>query len=148
MKTKTFFLICLLSSIGLTQLSAQGDQKGSDTRSYSFRGELPYWFPVYCDGVQIDYLSAIVDAHGVEHFVNGVPVWAQAHIKDDIISESGEVFKLHEINKLYFPDPYVYICSQTNLIGNNGSHYIAKQTWYLDGTYTIDKALCLDNGRK
>ena len=149
MKTKTFLLICLLSGIGLTQLYAQGNEKSSDTRSISHRTQGPFWFPVYCDGVLIDYLTATVDAHYIEHYKDGVSVWLIGHVKDEFYSTSrDEFFKVLEIDKLFIPDPSIWVWAQTNLIGDKGSHYIAEQTWYPDGTFTIDKALCIENGRK
>jgi hypothetical protein len=72
MKTKTFLLLFLLSGIGLTQLYAQGNQTSSDTRTYSDWKQVPWFYPVYCDGVQIDFLSGTIEySHQVEHYVDG-----------------------------------------------------------------------------
>ena len=49
MKTKTFFVVCLLLGIGLTQLSAQ---KPDVTKTFSYTVEQGYWAPVYCQNDQ------------------------------------------------------------------------------------------------
>jgi len=149
MKTKTFFLICLLSGICLTQLYSQGNQTSSDTRSYSYWMPVPWYFPAYCDGELVDYLSGTMEAHGSEHFVDGVSVFLIGQIKGEVTSElTGEVFKLNEIVKLFIPDPSVWMWSWTNLRGNKGTHYIAHGTYYPDGSFTVDKSVCVENGKK
>ena len=55
---------------------------------------------------------------------------------------------LNEIVKLFIPDPSVWMWSLTNLRGNEGTHYIAHQTYYPDGSFTVNKAVCVENGKK
>ena len=74
MKTKTFFLICLFSGIGLTQLSAQtppaninGTGALVDTRVFENFG-----FPVFCDGIFADLLTGTIVIQEVIIWKNGV----------------------------------------------------------------------------
>ena len=49
-------MVCLFMGMGLTQLSAQ---------SVEFTGTFDYWQPVYCNGVQIDYLTGTTTYSGI-----------------------------------------------------------------------------------
>jgi len=129
MKTKTF-LLCLFLGIGLIQVSGQ-------TKSYPFRVSLTsddVWLenPVYCDvnGEEVDRLVLdYFDAHGVEHYKNGVKVFQWGKMSGQATSLlTNEVFTYKELDKM--------VTSETsyraifNLIGNQGNHYI--QTLVID----------------
>ena len=76
LKTKTFFLICLLSGICLTQLNAQSNDKNIN-RSYAYWCEFPMggMFPVSCDGVDVEWLEYDTNLHVVAHVQDGVFQW-------------------------------------------------------------------------
>ncbi|MCX6162005.1 MAG: hypothetical protein NTV87_11840, partial [Ignavibacteriae bacterium] len=60
MKTKKLFILCFLLGIGLTHLSAQKGQNGTNG-SYSEHFRSEFTIPVYCDGVQVDLLNSPLD---------------------------------------------------------------------------------------
>ena len=67
MKTKALFAVCLLSGIGLTQLSAQ---KPDVTKTFSYTVEQGYWSPVYCQNdqgafVMIDEITGTITSRVV-----------------------------------------------------------------------------------
>jgi len=153
MKTKTFLLMCLFLGFGFTQLSAQ-------TKSYPFRVSLTsedvyLENPVYCDvnGEEVDRLALdYFDAHGVQHFQNGVFIFQWGKMSGQAHSlKTDEVFTYKEIDKA--------IASETtyratfNLIGNQGHHYI--QTLIIDNDDMdfilhpeVIKAICNVKGPK
>ena len=89
MKTKTFILACLFLGIGFTQLSAQ---------SIVVNTTWDYWCPIYCDGVQVDYLTGTAIAHCVFHYdANGDLVWGNYTIRGEATSDyTGEDFSIKE----------------------------------------------------
>lgn len=86
MKTKTFFLICFFLGIGLTQLSAQPDnKKGTGTVSFDVIWD-GYWQPISCGGV-VDIIYGTTIVHNVMHYVDGNPIWVNCHASGVAISE-------------------------------------------------------------
>jgi hypothetical protein len=132
MKTKTFFLICLLLGIGLTQLSAQNSNStGTKTYVYNWTAS-PSWvatIPVFCDGVQVDELSARgYTAQAMDHYKNGELIWFKDQYKIEFTSNwTGEVFIDHSVDKCTLEDGLY--CTFANLIGNKGSHYVGTLVW-------------------
>jgi hypothetical protein len=146
MKTKTFLLLCLLSGIGLAQLSAQSDTKSI---SYSEEWSWGYFTPVYCNGVQVDYVTGYPIAHVTAHFVDGTPVSSNVITHGEVYGEHGEVFKLSELDKNYIGGTTWHF----NLRGNLGNHYMGTVIWdWINDPYmanlVIDKAVCVENGKK
>lgn len=137
MKTKAFLLICLLSGIGLTPLSAQPDNKNGNGSVTGFVTDL-YWDPVFCDGVLVDFLKAEVVWHLVTHYKDGEPQWVINHTKCEVTSMSGEVFKVLEESKVAIPDAGLWTWHY-NLIGNKGHHYIASMGYLIDFTKPIEE---------
>jgi hypothetical protein len=143
MKTKTFLLTCLLMGIGLTQVSAQEvshlNDKGTGTfiTTYSFDN---FGNPVFCDGQQVDFISGTVRTHNVYIFKNGVFEKANEHYFGGEFHSSNpnstEVFKFMEKDHamdIYFlegdPQPYGTDTFRYDIIGNEGSHYVATCQW-------------------
>ena len=152
MKTKTFLLLCLLSGIGLTWLSAQPVVEGTKSIILCVDG-YPYWQPIYCNGEQIDYFTGTTSIHQVLHYVNGVPVFAINNVKGEATGEnSDEVFTVKEngLNNIVGQGISTW---HFNLIGNQGSHYIGTMTWDwmndpLGEHLIVDKAICVENRKK
>jgi hypothetical protein len=149
MKTKTFFILCLLSGIGLTQLSGQNGQNGNGTDSFFWDWDInheygPYWIdiPVNCDNNVVDRLLGEVTVHQINHYKRGEQVWVKQQFDGEVKSAlTDEVFKVKEILKAETPLFIWY--SHVNLIGNKGSHY--KFFYSYDGNNDIlsfIKAIC------
>ena len=140
MKTKTLFLLCLLLGFGFTQLSAQ---------SVNYTMEWEYWTPIYCGGVQVDYVTGTATAHVVEHYTDGELVWLKMHSCGEVTSESGEVFTIH--NDQTKEDMTEGICTyHFNLDGEDGTHYIGSFTWdWINDPYmenmVIEQSVCIGN---
>lgn len=123
MKTKTLLILCLFFGIGLTQLSAQ-------TKTVKIEGSVPngYFIPIYCNGIQVDYLVGDFSYKVEIHYVDGIPTWQHGQAKGQLTSSTGEVFKLKETDMKHA----YYGCDMIlnyNLIGNNGNHYIGTLIW-------------------
>jgi hypothetical protein len=124
MKTKVFFLICLLSGIGLVQLSAQNGKNGTGSEVF-YEVWAPYWIPVYnSEGTLIidELTQDMAVVHHVEHYKNGVWVWGKCQVSLEAVSvNTGEEFKVHEKDKVDINGDGT---CHVNLIGTQGSHYI------------------------
>jgi hypothetical protein len=135
MKTKTFLLLCLLSGIVLTQISAQNGKNGSGTVLYDI--PVSDWSaPVYCQGVVVDYIhcpSFIVSAK--DAYINGELVRWMYQVKGILVTSenSEEVFKL-EAGFDHASYALGYDVFHGNLIGKKGNIYtfsikINLETW-------------------
>jgi len=151
MKTKTFLFLCLLSGMGFIQLSAQPDLP-TGTKSISFTQEWSWGYstPVICNGVQVDYITGYPVAHVTAHFENGNFVFSNVITHGDVYGEHGEVFKLSELDKNLAA---VGTTWHFNLKGDRGNHYISAVTWDMINdpfmeNLVIDKAVCVENGKK
>ena len=138
MKTKTLILLCLLLGIGFTQLSAQ---------SVSYYMEWDYWTPIYCDGVQVDYVTGTATAHVVEHYTDGELVWLKMHSYGEVTSESGEVFTLHNDQT---KEDLTEVTWHFNLDGENGTHYIGSFYWnFIEDpdmeNLIVNQSVCIEN---
>ena len=133
MKTKTFFLLCLLLGIGTIQLSAQSNDKNIN-RSYAYWLEIPMggMFPVTCDGVDVDWLEYGMNLHVVAHVQDGVFQWQIFETKwEATSSKTGEIFKGKELDKVIITSGDLpinitapaYGTWRVNLQGNMGSRY-------------------------
>jgi len=127
MKTNTFFVLCLLLGIGLTQLSAQPtNKKGIGSVSWDING--PGWYTdVWCDGVWIAYMEGISTFNIVDHYQNGVWQWRTMKICGvSTYSTTGEIYTFSEQDKIGIPDgapkPNVWT-SHANIKGDKGALY-------------------------
>ena len=103
-----------------------------------------YWNVVYCDGEVIDYLEGTVRIHYVYHFVHGVFVKQIVSAKGEVISRSGEVFKVLEKGKWFELGSHdVYTVFKFNMKGDKGTHYQGTMTYYwFTGEMTFSKIKC------
>jgi len=139
MKTKTFFMICLFSGIGLTQLNAQdyptGPKNGkTGTVVWDFNIPWPVSIPVICDGALIDQLSTPIGVtiRVVDHYKNGELIREFSTSSKILLTSdiTGEIFIQHSwLSKCMIADGLYY--DRINVIGNMGSHYIIHTTYDL-----------------
>jgi|WetSurSiteA1Bulk_404760.scaffolds.fasta_scaffold57373_2 hypothetical protein len=148
MKTKTFLLVCLLSGICLTQLSAQN-------YSYVNKGAIytNISWPVYCTdengiAVLVDNLTGGIETeHHIGHYEKGVWVWCNTQYFGVINGSNGEVFRINEIWKTDITDAEANIGTVTghiDLNGNKGSHYIMRVIldWNTFSIVEVVNAVC------
>jgi hypothetical protein len=146
MKTKTLFMVCLLFGIGLTQLSAQPDKYNPNRANVVWMTEQYWGAPVFCGGVNVNFLEGNLTFHYVFHNQSMVLI-IHGEVKS---TRDGEVFKLCDIEKSgYSPIPD-NVTWHVNLKGNEGTHYILDCT--IDPDYPdqviVSKAICLENEKK
>ena len=148
MKTKTFFILCLLLGMAMTQVSAQKKPKGSHNVPLFYSIELSA--PIYCDGVLVDLLESTFYFH-LSQFCYATPdgdvtVWAIQKFSGTAISGtgSGEVFTIHEVDKSFGPNlDSNMITWHGNYVGNQGHHYHMWIQWdILTNEIVVDKAIC------
>lgn len=131
MKTKTFIMVCLLSGIVLTQLSAQNAENGNGTFTDDFVWD-GYYIPVFSsNGELIDWLVGSVTVHQLYHFKDGIQVWKKEFYNGeaesvglDWVSGTGEVFLISDRVSIPLTSiPYKGV-GHINAKGNMGTHYI------------------------
>jgi hypothetical protein len=150
MKTKTFFMLCLILGIGLTRLSAQnGQQESTKTYSEYFTGT---WSdPVFCEGVLVDWLDLTIPVHHIAKYVKGEWLHCFTQGTGTAVSENnGEIFTIKEIGKQdnnIMPDgSWEYVANiHFNAIGSSGTHYIVFATLYWNGKVENSRSVCLGN---
>ncbi|MBE0679374.1 MAG: hypothetical protein IH592_11480 [Bacteroidales bacterium] len=132
MKTKTILLACLLSGIGLTQISAQNSR---DVYNWPVP-ESVVILDVYCGGQIIDQVQNTVPytLKCRDKYKNGELSDYNQHLNNiQFVSlMTGELFKLQGHEKGTW-NGSVFIGEVTgNLIGNQGHHYITREVYALD----------------
>jgi len=115
MKTKVFFMLCLLFGIGLTQLSAQNgrDTTGSVVYSYPNMG---FYTDIWCNGVFVDYIVGEGTAHVVDHYKNNVWQWETVKFSGTATGLHGDIYTFSEIDKWNLPKQDVWIHSHLEKI--------------------------------
>lgn len=147
MKTKTFLLFCLFIGFVTIQLSAQ-NSNAEGTKSYA--GFASGWWecPVYCNGVEVDYIAGSGDLHYVDHYKNG-------KIQYEILTMKGvgwsiytdEEFTFKEQDMIWVPKEGFWLAHDNiRLAGEKGNLYnisliINMDTW----TTEIKNATCTGN---
>ncbi len=147
MKTKTFFILCLLLGIGLTQLSAQ-NSNSDGTRTFSwYYPSLGWMTEVYCDGVQIDLIYGSGDAHVLDHWKNYVWQWEMFTWSGTGVSVwTGEKFTFSEIDKYDIPNPGGGLC-HTHVKGDKGALYNLTFEWNWGEPFVCTQAVCTGNAK-
>jgi hypothetical protein len=149
MKTKTFFILCLL--LGMSMLQATAQKGPSDSHNVPLFSSYYGIWPIDCDGVQVDLLEGELSFHISQFCIPGpngedMVVWAIMKFRGTLTSTSGsgEVFKVQEVDKLNRPfstsDTYIY---HGIYKGNQGHSY---DVWghfdFSTGEFLIDKSIC------
>ena len=149
MKTKTFFFICLLSGIGVTQLSAQNgpNDRGAFTFHDSWLGLVQ---PIYCNGVWIDDLRGDLTTHSVAFFVGEVVVKTIEQFEGEYTSDkNGEKFKIISCpERDYYYTPLWYNIWHFNLLGTSGTRYIGSMYVDVNGGFKTSDGVCVEKGPK
>jgi hypothetical protein len=144
MKTKTIILLCLFMGLAVTQLSAQNGKGGTGSVPTVYFIDWPSNIPVYCDGVQIDMVTATnFNSKAVDHFVLGLIDWEIAKINGVTYkssSSSGETFVVNGTQKYDANAGLFYL--NANLNGNMGNHYILKLVMQGDGSVIEVRSNC------
>ena len=142
MKTKTFLLLCLFLGIGLTQLSAQQDELNDrGTGTIILQGTTDISGPVYCDGIEVDFLVGnALDYQLILFAKNGSIYKGCATLKGEMISTTPpyENFKYSEFDKMDGTTGYF----KTNLIGNLGTHYVSYMLLTYDNQVILVRTNC------
>jgi hypothetical protein len=112
------------------------------TVSYYWSGGIATY--ISCDGVVVDYLEGgDIEWHILDHYKNGELEWSIYKATGSLTIEStGEVFEIKESDKVdVLSGDFTF---HSNLIGDQGSHYILSGSglWVYPYTVTIDKANC------
>lgn len=148
MKKLSIFLVSALLLIFFSStIFAQGKKKGDDNKTVKVEFEwTDYWQPVFCDGIQVDYLTGTVSVQWIVIQKDGNPVKTNVTMHGQASSNvSSEVFKVHD-KELMVPDLDGIVYWHFNLKGNQGSHYIGSMIWdSVTGAMTVEKAICPGN---
>ncbi len=137
-----FLWVCLIAGMALTQVSAQNgkDLTGSEVTYVTWD---TWYVPVYCEGEQVDFLAGSVILHHIGHYHEGAWVWGHCQIFSEVVSSTGEVFSVNEIDK----DVQGTGTAHLNLQGDQGSRYILFFTFddATGGELTLVRAVCPGN---
>jgi hypothetical protein len=152
MMTKTFFILCLLSGIGLSVLSGQPPvPDGTKTTVFTTKTDGYYGF-LYCNNLKVDDISGSGVVTIINHYEAGKLIWYTMHFKGEATGTSGEVFEINEITNQVHVDADMNPIDYTavfNYRGSLGNHYIGLQSYDLaNNTWIINRAICIENGPK
>jgi len=134
MKTKAFFLVFVLLSLGLNQISAQNSKsEGNRTLVYDYSVDGTATIDIICDGQLIDQVSVSnFTLKARDHYKAGQFLYGNYSLNNfTCSSESGEVFVMHGFLEK-FNVAEGYDAMHFNLIGNQGHQYIIHVVYNLD----------------
>lgn len=136
---KKFIFISLLTFLLSSGFTVES-QAQNGTVSYTYSGG--YSADVICNEVLVDQILGPFAWHVRDHYKNGELEWSIYTASGSLTSENGEVFAIHESDKIYWSqNEWTFHC---NLIGNLGNHYILSGHGdATTGEVFIDKANCL-----
>ena len=124
MKTKTFLMACLLSGIGLSQLSAQTSVWVEPIVDNT------YEISIVCNGEEVDILNfpMYFELRIREHYKKGEYIWGKYLLNNAEYTSkiTGEVFRAQDQEKEYKKGIFTW---HMNLNGNMGHHYIVKMVF-------------------
>lgn len=145
MKTKALLLICLLSVIGLTRISAQNGKDGTGSVVYDWPEPLQMYIPVECDGQLVDVLvSSDYTLPCVDHFKDGQLIWWKENAPNLVLRSivSKEIFTLTGDRGKYDMKKGVGSV-HFNLVGSIGNHYIIHVSFDMNNGSLLEyKANC------
>jgi hypothetical protein len=146
MKTKTFFVLCMIMFFAMGQLYGQGNKNGEDTRTIVYDVVWPIYILVENDdGILLEFLSEI-EFHVREHYVNGEMKWLKVSCQGELIDEAtGEVFWINDKERSLTPfqvwDGHFWVFD--NIKGSQGSHYILHSVWNMSTWEAISTKLII-----
>jgi hypothetical protein len=152
MKTKTFLLICLFLGIGMRQLSAQLPPIIPDgTKSIVWTFPWPWVENISCGDYE-DVLEGVITFHETDLFKNGVITRGENHGDGTLTNANGDEFEIHINFKGEAPvdafGNYMNYTFHYNIVGENGAIFVGAASMTQDGVFTIEKAVCPDDGKK
>jgi len=153
MKTLIYVsLIAFLLLSGCTKNDEESTLKTgvNELKSVPENGTVSYYFSatiltyISCDGEEIGTLEGgDIEWHILDHYKNGEPEWSIYKATGTLTDEStGEIFEIKESDKVdYNGGDFTF---HSNIIGDQGSHYILAGTglWIPPYTVTIFRANC------
>lgn len=142
MKTKTLLIVCLLLGIGMARLSAQTEV----VRNV----QVGWGCPIFCEGVEVDYLWGIGEAQFIDHFENGEWIWEIIIFKGIGRNAANEKFSFSEQNKIYYSHKIGdYTWTAHDNVKMRGDHKTLYNVSLIinpyDGTYEVKNGTCTGN---
>lgn len=97
MKTKFFFVVCLLFCMALFQVQAQHGKNVIGSVSYNADG--PGFFLIEVNGELVDYFYGFVTYHYVDHYANGIMV-DQRYMDHQVLTSemTGKTYRTNEVS--------------------------------------------------
>jgi hypothetical protein len=140
MKTKTFFLLCFLTGIGLTQLSAQ-NSNSDGTYTVIIERHVNWMAPIYCEGVEIDRIvNSYADARIIKHYKDNILQFTYYFISGQGEStKTDEIFTFNEHVKYTDQEPYT---CHTHLKGDCGTVYNISLLIDSNNNWEVKNATC------
>jgi len=151
MKTKIFFILCLISGFTTSRLSAQNNNPDG-TKSIVYTFEWPNFVQgVVCDGER-DILMGSVTYKETDLFKDGILIRGNAiNYGEAVSTKDGEVFRIKEIYQDWgdvdADGVFLNMTWHFSLKGDQGTHYIGSFT-YMYGTIFMNKMFCPGNKKK
>jgi hypothetical protein len=144
MKTKVFFMLCLLLGIGLTKLSAQNGKDITGSVAYSYPN-IGFVSEIWCDGVFVDYIQGAATAHIVDHYKNNLWQWEVLHFSGTATGLNGAIYTFSELDKWFVPKPDVWTGHTLIKANNKAIYHVAYIINTNDWTAVIKVESCTGN---
>lgn len=135
MKTKTLIMICLLSGIGLAQLSAQ-NSNSKGTKSVVYDWPFEFYTEIWCNGVFVDYIEGQAVAHVIDHYKNNVWQWEDITFGGTATGLNGDEYTFKEIDKYWGVKENVWTC-HTHVKASNKAIYNVAFIFYCDNEWNL-----------
>jgi hypothetical protein len=146
MKTKTFFILCFLLGIGVTQLSAQNGKDATGSVVYYYP-HADFYTDIWCNGVFVDWIVGEGTGHVVDHYKNNVIQWEDFTYSGTATGLNGDIYTFSEIDKssIRIPKQDVWTC-HTHLRADNKAIYnLDLIINMIDWTVVVKQATCTGN---
>ena len=144
MKTKTFFILCFLLGIVVTQLSAQNSRDTTGSVVYYYP-HADFYTDILCNGVFVDWIVGEGTAHVIDHYKNNVLQWENCTYSGTATGLHGDIYTFSEIDKFNIPKQDVWTC-HTHLKADNKAIYnLDLIINMIDWTVIVKQATCPGN---
>jgi hypothetical protein len=144
MKTKTFFILCFLLGIGVTQLSAQNGKDATGSVVYYYP-HAEFYTDIWCNGVFVDWIVGDGTGHVVDHYKNNVLQWEDFHYSGIATGLHGDIYTFSEIDKFNIPKQGIWTC-HTHLKADNKAIYnLDLIINMIDWSVIVKQASCTGN---